>query len=123
MNEYIPQDLRNYRFIGEEAESLGIRLDSARLALENSRSAWACNHWQQVVDRLLFQWRSLPALHDGAASMSVIPRWTIDYDYYDISGEVEGYGVTEKIFDQIFRTSLDQSWDRVREARLAKAQY
>jgi len=123
MNEYIPQDLRNYRFIGEEAEALGIRLDSARLALENAQSEWARKHWQQVVDRLLFQWRSLPALHDGAASMSVIPRWTIDYDFFSAGSEVEGYTFTDKIFDEIFRTSLDESWDRVREARLARAQY
>jgi hypothetical protein len=123
MNEYIPQDLRNYRFIGEEAEALGTRLDSARLALENSQSKWAQKHWQQVVDRLLFQWKSLPALHDGAASMSVIPRWTIDYDFFSVGSESEGYTFTDKIFDQIFRTSLDESWDRVREARLARAQY
>jgi hypothetical protein len=37
--------------------------------------------------------------------------------------EVEGYTFTDKIFDEIFRTSLDESWDRVREARLARAQY
>ena len=123
MNEYIPQDLRNYRFIGEEAEALGSRLDSARLALENAQSSWARKHWQQVVDQLLFQWRSLPAMHDSNASMSVIPRWTIDYDFFSIGSESEGYTFTDKIFDEIFRTSLDESWDRVREARLARAQY
>jgi hypothetical protein len=123
MNEYIPQDLRNYRFIGEEAESLGNRLDQARLALENAQSDWARQHWQLVVDQLLFQWRSLPALHDGAASMSVIPRWTVDYEFFEIDHSPSAYNITDKIFDEIFRTSLDESWDRVREARLARAQY
>jgi hypothetical protein len=47
----------------------------------------------------------------------------VDYNFYDIGSEVEGYNFTDKIFDEIFRTSLDESWDRVREVRLAKAQY
>lgn len=122
-NKEITQDLRSYRFIGEEAEALGRRLDSARLALESAQSPWAQHHWQQVIDRLLFQWRSLPALHDGDASMSIVPRWTVDYDFYDIGSKVEGYTFTDKMFDEIFRTSLDESWDRAREARLARAQY
>jgi hypothetical protein len=119
----ITQDLRSYRFIGEEAESLGGRLDSARVALESAKSSWSKKYWAMVIDQLLFQWRSLPALHDGAASMSIIPRWSVDYEFYDSGSEVEGYTFTDKIFDEIFRTSLDESWDRVREARLAKAQY
>ena len=123
MDKEITQDLRNYRFIGEEAESLGNRLDSARLALESAQSPWAKNYWNIVLGQLLFQWRSLPALHDGNATMSVIPRWTVNYDFYSVGSEVEGYTFTDKIFDEIFRTSLDESWDRVREARLARAQY
>jgi hypothetical protein len=119
----ITQDLRSYRFIGEEAESLGRRLDAARLARKSSRSPWAQHHWQQVIDRLLFQWRSLPALHDGDAVMSVTPRWTVDYDFYDIDHSPDRYNITDKIFDEIFRTSLDESWNRAREARLARAQY
>ena len=123
MNKEITQDLRSYRFIGEEAESLGNRLDSARLALESAQSPWAKNYWNIVLGQLLFQWRALPALHDGNATMSVIPRWTVSYDFYSVGSEVEGYTFTDKIFDEIFRTSLDESWDRVREARLARAQY
>lgn len=119
----ITQDLRNYRFIGEEAESLGKRLDSAREALASSKSSWSKRYWTMVIEQLVFQWRSLPALHDGDASMSIIPRWAVDYDFYDIGSKVEGYNFTDKIFDEIFRTSLDESWDRAREARLARAQY
>lgn len=119
----ITQDLRSYRFIGEEAESLGVRLDSARLALSSAQSPWAKRYWAMVINQLLFQWRSLPALHDGAASMSIIPRWSVDYDFFEIDYSPSAYNITDKIFDEIFRTSLDESWNRVREARLARAQY
>jgi hypothetical protein len=123
MEKEITQDLRSYRFIGEEAQSLGNRLDSARLALESAHSPWAKNYWNMVVDQLLFQWRSLPALHDGDASMSIIPRWTVDYEFFEIDNSPGKYNITDKIFDEIFRTSLDESWNRVREARLSRAQY
>ena len=123
MEKEITQDLRSYRFIGEEAESLGGRLDSARLALESAKSAWSKNYWALVINQLLFQWRSLPALHDGAASMSIIPRWSVDYEFFEIDYSPSAYNITDKIFDEIFRTSLDESWDRAREARLARAQY
>jgi hypothetical protein len=123
MEKEITQDLRSYRFIGEEAESLGNRLDFARSALESSKSPWSKRYWTMVVDQLLFQWRSLPALHDGDAAMSIIPRWTVDYEFYDIDHSPDRYNITDKIFDEIFRTSLDESWNRAREARLARAQY
>ena len=123
MDKEITQDLRSYRFIGEEAESLGGRLDSARKALESSTSPWARRYWAMVIGQLMFQWRSLPALHDGDAAMSIIPRWTVDYEFFEIDNNPGKYNITDKIFDEIFRTSLDESWDRAREARLARAQY
>jgi len=123
MNKEITQDLRSYRFIGEEAESLGNRLDAARSALESAQSPWSKRYWSMVIDQLLFQWRSMPALHDGDASMSIVPRWIVDYEFYDIDHSPGGYDITDKIFDEIFRTSLDESWNRAREARLARAQY
>lgn len=119
----ITNDLRDYRFVGEEAEALGRRLDSAREALAEARSEWAKRYWNQVLGSLLFQWRMLPALHDGRAKMTLIPRWTIDYDYYQADNTVDGYDIGDKIFDQIFRVSLDESWNRAREARLARAQF
>ena len=123
MEKEITQDLRSYRFIGEEAESLGNRLDFARSALKSSKSAWAKRYWNMVVEQLLFQWRCLPALHDGDAAMSIIPRWTVDYEFYEMDNNPGRYNITDKIFDEIFRTSLDESWNRAREARLARAQY
>lgn len=117
------RNLRSYRFFGDEAEILGTRLDSARKSLALAQSDWAKKYWSSVIGRLLFQWRSLPALHDGHAEMSIVPRWTVSYDFFDIDNSVAGYSFTDKIFDEIFRTSLDESWNRNREARLARAQF
>jgi hypothetical protein len=124
-NRLVDQDrnLHSYRFFGEEAEALGTRLDSARKSLAQAKNPWSKKYWQNVIDQLVFQWRSLPALHDCDARMLVIPRWTIDYDFYSEGSAVEGYSITDKMFDKVFRTSLQESWDRAREARLARAQY
>ena len=40
----LDRNLKSYRFLGQEAEVLGTRLDAARLALKNARSAWAKNY-------------------------------------------------------------------------------
>ena len=116
-------NLHSYRFLGDEAEILGTRLDAARKSLAASKSAWAKKHWQGVVNQLVFQWRSLPALHDADARMSVVPRWAISYDWYTADHGADGYSITDKMFDQVFRTDLQACWDRAREARLARAQY
>ena len=103
MNKEITQDLRSYRFIGEEAESLGVRLDQARATLESAQSSWSKKYWAMVINQLLFQWRSLPALHDGGASMSIIPRWSVDYEFFEIDHSPSAYNITDKIFDEILR--------------------
>lgn len=114
--------MKNYRFFGEEAEVLGRRLDAARKSLETSNSKWAKQYWQQTVNQLLLQWRQLPILHDSDAKVTIIPRWTVTYDYYERSEEMGNYGIADKIFDEIFRTNLDESWENHRTQRLAKAQ-
>jgi len=117
--------MKNYRHFGDEAEVLGQRLDAARACLDKSTTPWARNYWAQTVERLLFQWRQLPVLHDGDAQMEIIPRWTIDYNFYEQGHLNEGYGVTDKFYDRIFKhdAELDTSWHHHREARLARAQY
>jgi hypothetical protein len=112
-------ELKDYRYLGERAEAIGQRLDSARLALSESRSKWAKRHWQFVIDQLLIQWRMLPALHDGAAQVQIIPRWTVEYDFYE-----EHDGITYSKLDKMFDGSPDLtgSWERAREARLARCQ-
>lgn len=115
--------MKSYRFFGEEAEVLGQRLDAARQSLASAKSKWAQQYWQLAVDRLLFQWRQLPILHDGDAQVTIIPRWTIKYDFYEKNTSY-GYGISDRAFDAVFRTeaNLDASWHRARETRLACSQ-
>lgn len=116
--------LKSYRFVGEEMEVLGQRLDAARDAHKNAKSAWAKSYWQQNVERLLFQWKQLPVLHDADAQISIIPKWTVSYDYYERGHKTEGHGITDRAYNKLFNhdANLDASWNAHREQRLAKAQ-
>jgi len=116
--------MKSYRFLGEEAEVLGGRLDAARKSLSEAKSKWAKTYWASVVDRLMFQWKQLPVLHDADALVTIIPRWTIDYNFYESQQEGNLYGITDRAYDKLFRqnANLDASWNAHREARLAKAQ-
>ena len=121
----IPEvDLRNFRFLGEEAEGLGRRLDAARKSLAESTTPWAVNHWTKTVEQLLAQWHRLPVLHDADAKMSVMPKWTVDYNYYELSDEPTGKMVD--VFDKLYHYSrepnLSWSWENNRAQRLARAQ-
>ena len=80
-------NMKNYRFYGEEMEVLGQRLDAARGALATAKSPWAKNYWQQAVNQLLLRWRALPILHDGDAQLTVVPRYTIDYNFSEGSDD------------------------------------
>lgn len=116
--------MKSYRFLGDEAEILGARLDSARSSLAGAKTAWAKTYWSQAVERLLFQWRQLPVLHDAEAVMTLVPRWTIDYNFYE-KNEYTGYnGITDRAYNKLFRESanLEDSWHNHRAQRLAKAQ-
>jgi len=117
--------MKNYRFLGNEAEILGQRLDAARLCLTNSTRPWAKIYWRQVVESLVFQWRQLPVLHDADATMTIIPRWTVDYEFYELGSPHEYTGVSDRFYQKVFKESidLDASWHAHREQRLAKAQY
>jgi hypothetical protein len=112
-------DLKDYRFFGDEMEVLGTRLDAARRSLAASRNEWSRWYWQETIDRLMLQWKSLPVLHDAEAKLTQLPRWTIGYDYWERG--YENYGIDDKLFDLMFREpSLDASWNRVREERLQR---
>jgi hypothetical protein len=116
--------MKNYRFLGDEAEVLGNRMDHARALAKTSKSKWAKQYWKQVVERLLFQWRQLPVLHDSDAQTTIIPRWTVSYDFFEMEQEGNLYGITDRFYDKVFRYSpnLTESWERNRAQRLAKAQ-
>ena len=117
--------MKSYRFFGEEAEALGRRLDFARDSLAIAKSEWAKTYWTSVVDRLLLQWRQLPILHDADAQTTIIPRWTIDYDYYERGHLNEGNGITDRAYYKLFKhdDDLTASWEAHRESRLARAQF
>jgi hypothetical protein len=120
----IGDNLRNFRLLGDEAEILGNRLDHARAMAANARAVWAKQYWSQAVERLLFQWRQLPVLHDSDSKMTVVPRWTVGYDFYEKSEEAGVYGVTDRFYDAVFgrEADLSASWEAHRAARLARAQ-
>jgi hypothetical protein len=117
--------MKSYRFLGEEAEVLGTRLDAARMSLAASQTAWARNYWSQTVEQLLFRWRQLPILHDGDAQVTIIPRWIVSYDFYEKGNDVGYNGITDRAYNKVFRESanIDVSWENHRAARLARAQF
>ena len=114
-----PMNLRNWRFLGMEMEALGTRLDAARAALAGVTSEWGRWYWTETIDRLMLQWRRLVPLHDSDAKTTVIPRWSVDYEWWEDSTEIAGWDISDKLFEKIFRgENLDQSWHRIRDARL-----
>ena len=114
-------NLRNWRFLGMEMEALGTRLDAARAALAGVKSEWARWYWTETIDRLMLQWRHLVPLHDSDAKTTVIPRWSVDYEWWENSTELATWDISDKLFDKIFRgENLDQSWHRIRDERLMR---
>ena len=113
-------NLHSYRYIGEEMEALGNRLDAARKSLAGARSSWARWYWKETLDRLLMQWRALPILHDGQAEMTLIPKWSVDYEWWENSTELAPWDISEKIFNKIYRPNLDESWERIRTERIMR---
>jgi hypothetical protein len=117
-------NLRNWRFMGMEMEALGARLDAARAALSQAKSAWGRWYWTETLDRLMLQWQAMPILHDGDVTMTEMPRWTIDYEWWDGAKELGGFGVSDKLFEKVFRDiDLNDSWDRIRNERLMQCRY
>ena len=109
--------LNTHRYFGDEAEILGRRLDRARERSKQACSAWARGYWNNVIDALEVQWRRSPAVNLGQAFGPGLIRWTIDYDFLESHYGI-GPDFSQQIFDRIFRTSLDASWDRARLRQL-----
>ena len=115
--------MKDFRYLGEESERLGVRLDAARSAWKNTKSKWAKKYWRQVLTQLKLEWRRLPILHDADAKMTIIPKWTVDYDFYEIGNLNEGTGIMDRLYDKFkLEVDLDRAWHAHRERRLAKAQ-
>ena len=117
-------NLRNWRFLGMEMEALGTRMDAARESLSRAKTDWARWFWQETLDRLMLQWRHLVPLHDGDARMTVIPRWSTDYEWWENSQELQYTGIeglSDQLFDKIFRAdNLEEAWNRRRNERIMK---
>lgn len=118
--EIVHADLHSYRFIGEEMEALGKRLDAARNSLNSAQSPWARWFWKETLDLLLRQWRALPILHDGEAQTTLIPKWTVDYNYWERAEEIAAWDISDKIFHKIYQPNLDESWERIRTERIMR---
>ena len=116
--------MKSYRYVGEEAEALGNRLDHARKALQGAKSSWSKTYWAGVEQRLLFQWKQLPILHDADAQVTIIPRWHVDYEFYERGHLNEGFGISDRVYHKLFRQddNLDASWHAHREKRLSLSQ-
>ncbi len=109
--------LNTHRYFGDEAEILGRRLDHARNRSKQAQGAWARKYWNDVIDALEVQWRRSPAVNSGQALGPGLIRWDIRYDFYESHLGI-GPDFSQQIFDRIFRTSLDASWDRARLRQL-----
>lgn len=122
--EYI-SNLRDFRFLEEEINTLGTRIDAARRILQKSKTDWSKKYWTSVMDQLIMQWQRLPILHDSEAIGTDIPRWTVDYSFLE---QDDGHGLGGNDFFDRFTKSiasnvqLDASWDREISRRLNKAQ-
>ena len=115
--------MKDFRYLGEESERLGNRMDAARATLNNTNSKWAKKYWQQVLNRLMAEWLRLPVLHDADAKMTITPKWTVDYEFYELGHKNEGAGVMDRLYEKIkLDANLDTAWHANRERRLAKAQ-
>ena len=114
--------MKSYRFLDNHIDVLGRRLDAAHTALARSKTAWSKNQWQLTIDRLTFQWKNLPILHDGNVVATDIPRWTVDYNWFEKSEEIAGSDLIDKLFYNFKQPDLTWSWENHRIQRLAKAQ-
>ena len=112
-------DLKGYRFIGDEMEALGNRLDSARRARKNSKTKWSRQYWNTVIDRLVAQWRRLPILHDGDVRGTDITRWQIHYNFFEKHDIGMDYG-SRVIRNILARPDLEATWHREIERRLLR---
>ena len=115
-------ELKTYRLLSDETERLGRRLDAARGSLDYADTDWSLHYWSTVLDQLEMQWKRIIALHDGDARDSGLPKWTVDYNFYELDDGI-GQGFFDRLFEKFKGSpSLQESWDRVREQRLARAQ-
>jgi hypothetical protein len=106
------------RYLEDETEILGRRLDLARDRLKNARSEWAQNYWHQVIESLTVQWQNSPAINYGHSLSPGTARWQVSYDFFELHDGIGQHDFSRGIFDRIFRTNLNDSWERERNRKL-----
>ena len=106
------------RYLEDETEILGRRLDLARDRLKNSCGTWSKNYWHQVLDSLTVQWQNSPAVNYGQGLSAGTARWQVRYDFFETDTGINQYDFSRRVFDRIFRTDLDTSWERERMRKL-----
>jgi len=106
------------RYLEDETEILGRRLDLARDRLKNARSEWSRNYWRRVIESLTVQWRNSPAVNHGQSLNPGTARWQVSYDFFEQDDGINQYDFSRRIFDRIFRTDLNDSWERERMRKL-----
>lgn len=109
------------RYLEDETEILGRRLDTARDRLKKSRSKWSRNYWRQVIDQLTRQWRASSANNQGQALGPGNNRWTIDRDFIDTCSGLEPDPISrslKRIMSAISQSGLSDSWERARNRQL-----
>ena len=114
----IPDYFNPRRYLEDETEILGRRLDLARNRLKNARSGWAKNYWTQVVDGLIVQWQNSPAVNQGQNLSPGIARWQVAYNFFELHDGIGQHDLSQRMFDRIFRTNLNDSWERERNRKL-----
>jgi hypothetical protein len=113
---------KDYRYYGDEMELLGQRLDAARQSLSLSRKPWAQKYWSEVLDRLTFQWQSLPVLHDGQAKNNMVSRWTVDYNFFERDDGAGQLDLGNRVLkNMLARPDFEYTWHRHLERRLMRA--
>jgi hypothetical protein len=45
----------------------------------------------------------MPILHDGDVTMTQMPRWTLNYEWWDGTAEIGGWDISDQLFDKLFR--------------------
>jgi len=116
--------MKSHRFIQDDMTALGRRLDAVRDSMERSRTPWARNHWQTVLNCLELQWTRMVVMYDAHALTTTTTQYDIDYGWFTPDDSfLPGYGLADRVFDRIFRADQDmsESWERHRDQRLVRA--
>jgi hypothetical protein len=118
----VHHDLKDYRYLEDELNTLGHRLDLARSARKRANTAWGQGYWSTVIDQLVTQWQRLPVLHEIDAVRTNAPRWQVRHDFYEHPDTMERSGATERVIGNMLRRpDLDASWQRHHAERLSRA--